>query len=203
VHQSTLDRIAQILKHIPGVVGVSSLTDDQRLQAVEIEKRYESSGVLPVRNLGIALLASRDASFVVLKDGGFRSPQSPTVYLVEHEAGENARHVIEVEGKRYAVVGEEAVAGAGSYGEPVIPLEDSFVIFPERRSGPRVPCSFILPPIAFPELERESTALGLSAIISISPSLATDEFLRGLFGFPPTNTLATLLIGLNLSSAPS
>jgi hypothetical protein len=33
----------------------------------------------------------------------------PTVFLVEEGAGEGVRHVIEIEGKRYAVVGEEVM----------------------------------------------------------------------------------------------
>lgn len=201
VREPVQDRVAAILKAIPGVIGISSLTDEQRLQAVEIERRAESASVIPLRNIGMSLLASRSACFVLLKDGRFRAPQSPTVYLVEQGAGVGARQVIEIEGERYAVVGEEAVHGAGGYTETVIPLEDSFVIFPERRSGPRVPCSFILPPISFPELEQKAASLGISAVVSISPSLGADEFLRGQFGFPPTNALATLLVGFNLSPA--
>ena len=53
----------------------------------------------------------------------------------------------------------------------------------------------MLPPIHFPELEREADRLGVARIISISPSLAADTFLRESFGFPLTNTLATLLVG--------
>jgi len=153
---------------------------------------------LPVKNLGVALLAARNASFVLLKDGGFRSPKVPTVFLVEEGAREDAAHVIVVEGARYAVVGEEVIDGRAPYDEAVIPIDRSFVIFPDRRSGPDIPCTFILPPIPFPELEREKGSLGISGIISISPSLPTDTFLREQCGFPPTNALATLLIGFNL-----
>ena len=71
------------------------------------------------------------------------------------------------------------------------------MIFPERRRRADVPCLFLLPPIAFPELEKEAAVLGVCDIISISPSLAADDLLRESFGFPPTNDLATLLIGFN------
>ena len=100
-------------------------------------------------------------------------------------------------GRRYAVVGEEVHNGGGPYSETTIPLEHSFVIFPERRRGADVPCVFLLPPIAFPELEKEAELLGIRDIVSISPSLATDGLLRHSFGFPLTNDLATLLIGFN------
>ncbi len=83
--------------------------------------------------------------------------------------------------------------------EPTIPLERSFVIFPDRRRGQRVPCVFVLPPVRFPELERQSTRLGIAEVVSISPSLAADGLLREAFGFPLTNDLATLLIGCNWS----
>jgi hypothetical protein len=196
--EPTVARVEAILRDIPGVLSVSDVSDEQRLQVVKLEASYEHSSAIPVRNLGIALLARRDAVFVMLKDGRFRQPRAPTVYLVEHGAGEGARHIITVEGERYAVVGQEVMNGQGDYGESVIPLEGSFVIFPERRSGPQVPCSFVLPPIPFPELEREAGRLGISSIISISPSLAADAFLREAFQFSPSNALATILVGFNI-----
>jgi hypothetical protein len=52
----------------------------------------------------------------------------------------------------------------------------------------------MLPPVSFPELEGEAGSLGIRDVISISPSLAADTFLREAFGFPPTNDLATLLV---------
>lgn len=190
-------RILQILESIPGVVRAAALTEGQRRRAIEQEARHERSSILPVRNVGVRLLADRDVCLAVLKDGTFRSPRVPTVYLVEEGAREDAPHVLTVEGQRYAVVGEEVVAGHRPYTEPTIPLEDSFVIFPERRSGADVPCLFLLPPIAFPELEREQTRLGIGQVVSISPSLAADVYIRDTFGFPSTNELATLLIGCN------
>jgi len=194
-----MTRIAEILRRIPGVVDLAQLDDEQRRAAAAIEARFSGASVLPVQNLGVALLPERGACFVLLKDGGFRSPKVPTVFLVEQGAREDAPHVIVVEGARYAVVGEEVIDGRAPGDETVIPIDQSFVIFPDRRSGPDVPCTFILPPIPFPELEREAGSLGISRIISISPSLATDTFLREKCGFPPTNALATLLIAFDLT----
>jgi hypothetical protein len=194
-----MTRIADILRRIPGVVDLARLDDEQRRTAAELEARFTGSSALPVKNLGVALLGARNSCFVLLKDGGFRPPKVPTVFLVEEGAREDAAHVIVVEGSRYAVVGEEVIDDRAPYDEAVIPIDKSFVIFPDRRSGSGVPCTFILPPIPFPELEREAETLGISGIISISPSLATDMYLREKCGFPPTNALATLLIGFNLS----
>jgi hypothetical protein len=196
--EEKLTRIARILRGLPGVVDCARLDDEQRRAAVRLEALYSGSSALRIRNLGVELLAVRDVCFVLLKDGGFRQPKVPTVYLVEEGAAANARQVIEVEGTRYAVMGEEIIEGCPPADEPTVPIESSFVLYPERRTGPDVPCTFILPPIPFPELEREKAALGITGIISISPSLAADTFVRETLGFPPTNALATLLIGFNM-----
>ncbi len=70
-------------------------------------------------------------------------------------------------------------------------------MFPERRTGTGVPCFFLLPPIPFPELECRQQELGIRHILSVSPSLAVDMYLRGLFGFARTNDLATILVGFD------
>jgi hypothetical protein len=189
--------VLDVLQSIPGVRRAVQLTDDLRSRAVAVEAQHEKSSVLPVRNLGVRLLADRDACVAILKDGTFRPPGIPTVYLVEEGAPPDCAHLLVVGDRRYAVVGEEVVEGAPGHLEPVIPLERSFVIFPERRSGPQVSCLFVLPPVHFPELERHATRLGISDVVSISPSLAADGPLREALGFPPTNDLATLLIGFN------
>ncbi len=187
--------IERILRGLPGVVAVARLDDRQRRRAVDLEAQVQRSSVLPVRNLGVAMLAERPLCFALLKDSTFRPPGVPTVYLVEEGAPHGSPHELTVEGVRYAIVGEEVMDGAPAYAEATIPLDTSFVIFPDRRSGPDVSCFFMLPPIHFPEIEREADTLGVTGIISISPSLATDTFLRESFGFPPSNALATLLVG--------
>jgi len=197
----TTHQILDILLSLPGVRQAAEVSRDLLLRAVELEEHHESSSVLPVRNLGVRLLAQRGSCFVVLKDRSFRPPGVPTVYLVEEEAagdfGDDPRPAITVDGKRLAVVGEEVMSPGTAYAETTIPLERSFVIFPERRRGPEVPCVFVLPPVRFPELEREAERLGIRDVVSISPSLASDGLLRQSFGFPPTNDLATLLVGCN------
>ena len=176
-------------------MAVARLDDRQRRRVVDLEARGQRSPVLPVRNLGVEMLAERPLCFALLKDSTFRPPRVPTVYLVEEGAPHGAPHTLTVEGVPYAIIGEELIDGAPPYAETTIPLDTSFVIFPERRRGPDVSCTFVLPPIHFPELEREADRLGVARIISISPSLAVDTFLRESFGFPPTNALATLLVG--------
>jgi hypothetical protein len=195
--QFAVEPILEVLRSIPGVRSAVPLSDELARRAVELESRYERSSVLPVRNLGVQLLTQRDCTFVILKDGTFRAPGVPTVFLVEEDAPPDCPQVITVDGRRFAVVGEEVMSPGEPYTEATIPLERSFVIYPERRRGPKVPCVFILPPVRFSELEREAARLGIREVVSVSPSLAVDELLRESFGFPPTNELATLLIGCN------
>jgi hypothetical protein len=120
--------------------------------------------------------------------------------MVEESGDSMSNNVINVAGKRYTVVGEEVTEDIDKYSEPVIPLERSFVMFPKRRSNPQAPCFFLLPPLPFPELEAVAGELGLREIISISPSIASDAYLREAFGFPSSNSLATLLVGFDLRS---
>ena len=193
-------RIRSLLMGIPGTVEVAELSTPQRDRALELESAYEATSMLPIRNMGIRLLAQRETCCALLKDARFRAPRVPTVYLVE-EGGTadpaDPRTTVTVEGVRYRVVGEEVVPGRDHRAEETIALDTSFVIFPDRRSRVRVPCVFMLPPIGFPELEAEAPGLGIRDILSISPSLATDMWLRSTFGFSPSNALATLLVGWN------
>ena len=78
-----MQRIFDILQSIPGSRRVVQLSDEQRRRAVELEARHEQASVIPIRNLGVRLLADRNACFVLLKDSTFRPPRVPTVYLVE------------------------------------------------------------------------------------------------------------------------
>jgi hypothetical protein len=196
-HDETVARVREALESLPGVVRAAALDAERRDEALDLEERYERDAAIPVRNVGMRLLRERAQCVVLLKDARFRPPRIPTVFMVEEGAAAGAPHVLVIEGARYAIVGEEVVEGGAPYREPTIPLDASFVIFPERRSGPQVPCSFILPPVAFPELEERAAALGIGRIISISPSLAADACLRDALGFPPTNALATLCIGFD------
>ena len=190
-------RIQGIVESLPGVRAVRRLGDEDRRILSRIETDYEAASAIPVRNLGVRSAACRAETLVVLKDGSFRPPPAPTVFLVEDLGEAPDPFEIRVEGSRYRVIGEEILGSPAGFGDEVIFLADTFVMFPARRTGRDVPCAFILPPIPFPELESRRAELALADIVSVSPSLAVDMHLRGLCGFPQTNDLATLLIGFN------
>ena len=102
-----------------------------------------------------------------------------------------------VAGLSYRVIGEEILPAHAPPVEPSIALSDGFVMYPGRRSGGGVPCYFILPPLGFPELEERAAELGIRDVVSISPSVALDDYVRRELGLPPTNELATVLVGFN------
>jgi hypothetical protein len=194
------DKAVCILRAIPGVKSVVALDAVQKQNVVGLETLSEKSRSLPVRNLGVSLMAQREMCLVLLKTAVFRAPRAPSVYLVE-ERGDVAEgisdHLLVVAGKVYTIVGEELTKSLEEYSEPTLFLEGSFVIFPARRSGPAVPCFFLLPPLPFPELDAVREQLGICEVSSISPSLAADAYLREVFDFPLSNSFATLLVGFD------
>jgi hypothetical protein len=197
MREGALVRVAGILQAIPGVEEVAPLDREQVQRVVELESSHEMNLSLPCRNLGVRLIAARDACFVLLKAGTFRPPGAPSLYLVEEGGPQGNAPALTVAGKQYTIVGEEVTGSVEACAEPVIPLDGSFVMFPERRRNPMVPCFFLLPPLPFPELEGVRAEMGLQEIMSISPSLASDAWLREAFGFSASNSLATLLVGFN------
>ncbi len=199
--KSNLREVESVVERLPGVVAVRLLDDELRRRAREIEREYETSSALPVRNLGVHAAVSRDSTLAVLKDSTFRQPGTPSVYMVEEDGVPEEGFSLHVAGKSYRIIGEEVTASPARPAERSIPLSESFVLYPERRSGGSVPCYFVLPPLGFPELEARAAELGISRIVSISPSVAVDEFVRGALGLPATNTLATILVGFDHSPA--
>jgi hypothetical protein len=193
-----LSEIEVLLRGLPGVRDARALSPEVRARALALEEEYEHSCVLPVRNIGVREVVGRQETFVILKDSTFRQPGTPTVYMVEeHDGLPEGPLTLTVAGRPYRVIGEEVLPQRPVPTETHIPLSEGFVLYPDRRSGGSVPCTFILPPLGFPELEHHAGALGIGDIVSVSPCVSVDEYVRGSLGFSPTNELATVLIGFN------
>ncbi len=191
--------VEELLERIPGVTAVRKVVRETVQSIVELESRFETQAFLPVKNVGVRAAVNREIVFAVLKDNDFREPPEPTVYLVEEvdSAGETSDWQIEVEDRSYNIVGEEVLASRKPYKERTVSLQDSFVLFPERRRDAKVPSYFLIPPLGFPELEAVQEKIGIRQIISISPSAQADTFLRQTCGFSMEPTFATLLVGFN------
>jgi hypothetical protein len=192
----------RVLSELPGIVAVKRVRMETVRRVVDLEERYEKGALVPLKNLGVRIALKRDVAVGILKDRHFREPPEPTVYLVEEDSDTtgSSEHRITVEGKRYRIVGEEVLASRKSYAEKIIPLGDSFVIFPGRRSSGAKPSYFLVPPLGFPELEAIAGRLGISGVLSISPSANADTFLREECNFPRDPALATLLVAFDLNA---
>jgi len=197
-----LEAVERLLASLPGIVGVRR-PERAVLEAVRAEEeRYERSAFLPLRNEGVREVLRREAALALLKDGLFRPPPAPTVYLVEAASAEAEGPCIETGGVRYRVLGEEILAGREPAPEKTLLLANSFVLYPERRASPRTPSFFLTPPLGFPELEEKQAELGIRRVVSISPSSQADVILRGACGFPQDAKLATLLLGFDWAEPP-
>ena len=200
--------IEGLLAGLPGIVGAKLVSRDVLERVAAEEGRYEKSAFLPLKNEGVRQMMERQAAVAVLKDHHFREPPAPTVYLVESAEGAGpggvarAGQVLEADGERYRVLGEEVLASRRPYAEKTLFLADSFVLFPERRASPARPSFFLIPPLGFPELERRQEELGVCRVISISPSSQSDLILREACGFPVDTSLATLLVAFDLTARP-
>jgi len=195
-----LRSIQQLVAGLKGIAGVCPVGPEVLDRVVAQEARYEKGSFMPLRNMGVREVRSRDAALALLKDNHFREPPGPTVYLVE-EAGKgqalDEAHLLEVGERRFRILGEEVLAGRQPYREKTLFLADSFVLFPERRAAPRVPSFFLMPPLGFPELAQRQVELGIRRVTSVSPSALSDQLLREACDFPPDTSLATLLVGFD------
>ena len=95
VESRHVQKIVEVLQSIPGVRRAVQLSDEQRRRMVELEARHEQASAIPVRNLGVRLLADRHTCFALLKDSTFRPPRIPTVYLVEEDAPDGCANVLD------------------------------------------------------------------------------------------------------------
>ncbi len=195
-----LHSIQQLVAGLKGIGGVCLVRPEVLDRVVDQEARYEKGSFMPLSNLGVREVRSRDLALALLKDNHFREPPGPTVYLVEEAGKEQAldeAHLLEVGERRFRILGEEVLAGRQPYREKTLFLADSFVLFPERRAAPRVPSFFLMPPLGFPELEQRQVELGIRRAISVSPSALSDQLLREACALPTDTALATLLVGFD------
>jgi hypothetical protein len=201
MRKEQLHSIRRLLASLRGIVDAHPAGSELLDRVVEQEAQYEKGAFLPLKNLGVREVRGREVAFVLLKNGLFRGPPAPTVYLVEDAGDQPSRAgeppLLEVGERRFRILGEEVLASRKPYREKTLFLADSFVLFPTRRAVPRAPSYFLMPPLGFPELEQRQEELGIRRVISISPSALCDLLLRESCAFRPDATLATLLVGFD------
>ena len=196
-----LQTIESLLRGLRGIVDVRLIDPSALYALLQEEARCERLSFLPLRNLGLQEVKERAEVFALLKDGRFRPPPAPTVYLVEEASGrepaQGGMGWLEAGGRLFRILGEEVLESRKPYREKTLFLADSFVLFPERRASPRTPSYFLMPPLGFPELEERQEELGIRRVASISPSALTDVRLREACSFSPEGALATILLGFD------
>lgn len=197
-----IERVINLIANLPGVHGIKKIHDEHISSIIETESIHQKNQMVQLLNIGIESLLKRDLVFVFIKDTTFRPPPRPTVYLVEEidgetETAEAPARSLDFEGKQYLIVGEEVLDPESEYEEKHAFFGSGFVLFPDRRKGPKKPAYFMIPPIDFIELEEIKDELGIENIMSTSPSNITDDYLREAFGFPTDPDLATILVGFD------
>jgi len=192
---------ALFLGRLPGVHSAAVLHRPDLEAVLHAEESYERAAAVPILNLGVRHGLERRHVVAILKDRTFRRPPSPTLYLVEDgDAPESEKLCI---GESvYHILGQELIPGDRDVGPGAVSISDTFFLYPQRRKDPGRPSRFLLPPVAFPELEAGAWTERIRSVVSASPSPLGDAALRGICGFPDDPALATLLVGFDPASVP-
>jgi hypothetical protein len=193
------DGVEKILESLRGVARVAAVSSECREGIGKTEARSEHGSFIPIYNLGIRSILEKDEVWVILKDGSFRPPPRPTVYLVEELQAGNAPEGqrLAFEGKTFRVLGEEILPHDKKVPANARRIGEGFVFFPDRRNDPKIPSYFLIPPIEFQELDQRREELHIKDVWSVSPSALTDQYIRTTYGFPQDEAHATILVGFD------
>lgn len=176
--------VLNLLSSLNGVLGVHELSKKDILNIIDIESQ-RSEELIPVFNQGIQECFKRDCSFVIFKKGFFRPPPSPTLLLIFD--GEVLGHDIFTDSQKEKYRDDEDVKF----------LSDDFIIFKDVLHNHNLEKGneyFVLPPVAFPELDSFEN---LSDVISSSPSTQSDEYLKEEYGYGQDSSIATIFVSFN------
>ncbi|MCK5153503.1 MAG: hypothetical protein KAQ93_04025 [Spirochaetales bacterium] len=196
-----MEDIKNLLSDLGGVITVSQITEEHKEKIANLEKSYERSGVVGLKNIGMSMVMQCDGVFAILKDASFRLPPKPTVLMVEDYKNNNKQNdnLLKFGDNNYRVIGEEIInKKLPDKKEEYIFISDDFILYPGRRTGkPVKPAYFLVPPIEFAELEEMKELYKIENIISISPSTQADDYIRKICNFSLSDQLATILVGFN------
>ena len=196
-----MQEIKNLLSNLGGVITVSQITKEHKEKIANLEKSYERSGVVGLRNIGMSMVMKCDIVFAILKDASFRLPPEPTVLMVEDYKNNDKPddHLLKFGHNNYRVIGEEIInKKLTSEKEEYIFISDDFILYPGRRTNkPVKPAYFLVPPIEFAELEEMKETYKIKNIISISPSTQADDYIRKTCTFSSSEKLATILVGFD------
>lgn len=185
MEKMTVENGVKIIKKLKGVLDVQELSEEDKKALLEIESSRRGD-MIPVVNMGLEECMKQDFCLSVLKNTEFRGPPIPTVLLVTDKGRVLGQELISPEEK------EKYQNRKDTYF-----LSPEFVIFkPDEstRGMQREKEFFLLPPVPFPELEDIE---GISDVVSCSPSMGGDVYLKDEYGYPQDPHIATILVGFS------
>jgi hypothetical protein len=194
-----VDEVSHAVTGLRGVLACTALSERIVAAIREAEAETADWGGVPVRNLGMPVALSRRNVLALLKDTSFRAPPAPTLYMVE-DGGAAPGETLVLDGKPYHIIGEEVLPGRTAPDGAIL-MGEAFFLHRDRRREPARSVFFLLPPVAFPELETRRWASLLAGVTSASPSAAADRLIRRHLGFAQESRLATLILGFDTAAS--
>lgn len=173
----------EIVKGLKGVLDAFYLDKDilEKLRKEE-ETVKAVNKTVDVINTGYLEALKREKVICIFKDPRFRLPPSPTVILQSSD------------GKLMGVEVFPETAGEYMDKENVIFLSDGFVIFTDVMPENGGSEAFIMPPVAFPELNESN---GCYNVVSCSPAPTCDNMLREFREFDKSGKYASILVAFD------
>ncbi|OWT32800.1 hypothetical protein BGI41_05745 [Methanobrevibacter sp. 87.7] len=182
-----IEKAEKIISNMKGTLKVEKLSNKEILDLIDIESKIDIN-IVPIINEGMKECFRQDVTFVIFKKGYFRRPPSPTLILVGHN-GEIIGHEIFTDEERDEYKNDDNA----------FLLSEDFVIFKDKNQYNNrylSEKSFVLPPVAFPELENIE---GIKKVVSSSPSTHSDEYLKKNYGYDPKDrSIASILVSISL-----
>lgn len=175
------DDIIKRLSEMKGTVHVFRLDDNCRDKILEIEKDIKAAMLIPCINMGVEECLKRQHVFAIIKNRAFRPPPEATVVLYSDDGTVLGEEILPYKKKQFLEENKEEI----------IWLSEEFVLYPERKG--KAMEFFVMPPVSFPEI----TEIGMTNVVSCSPSAPSDMMLRKNHGFEDDPKLASILIGFD------
>lgn len=172
-----------IVKGLVGVLDAFYLEGDiiSKITAEEATVKAVSK-TIDVVNEGYNEALKREKIICIFKDPRFRLPPSPTVVLKSSDGKLMGIEVFPETAKEYM------------NRDDVFWLSDGFVIFPDVHPDKGCTEAFIMPPVAFPELNESN---GCKNVVSCSPAPTCDAMLRKHRGFDESGKYASILVAFD------
>lgn len=173
----------EIVKGLKGVIDAFYLDRDilEELRKEELTVKAVNKNV-DVFNEGYNEALKREKCICIIKDPRFRLPPSPTVILRSSD------------GKTMGIEVFPETAGEYMDKENVIWLSDGFVMFADVMPEDGGSEAFIMPPVAFPELNESN---GCYNVVSCSPAPTCDDMLREHLNFDKSGKYATIIVAFD------